>query len=160
VTALSLTIVNPVELLCRLFKCTRDTVFVSPNNRVRKISAFTLGRERLRAGPTILDRRGTTTNLLGKHRSRPSLTNRPRHPAHMGGEGLITSAACFRRLRSLPFLCTSFDQDACHRPGPCSRFDLCTHVSVTDFERQPSFGGRRPDGWACSRHRYARPKTR
>ena len=71
----------------------------------------------------------------------------------------ILAAACFRRLRSLPFLCTSFYPNSCHRPGPCNRSDLCTRALVVAFERQPSCVGRRRLGPRWSRRRHARLKT-
>jgi hypothetical protein len=124
---------------------------VAPETRSRPdTAAWTFFRVRLscsagtgsrRSDCSCLDRPGPNTNLPGKHRSHLSSRNRPRQPPIWPGWGLITTAACFRRSRSLPFLCTSFCQDSCHRPGPCSRFDLCTRVLVAAFERQPSSRG-------------------
>src|SRR5260370_39393106 len=76
--------------------------------------------------------------------------------------GLITTAACFRRSRSLPSLCRNFGlgrHRSCIRPGPCSRSYLCTRVWEGPSQRQPSCAGRRRHGLRCSRRRHARLKT-
>jgi hypothetical protein len=124
---------------------------VAPETRSRPdTAAWTFFRVRLscsagtgsrRSDCSCLDRPGPNTNLPGKHRSHLFSRNRPRQPPIWPGWGLITTAACFRRSRSLPFLCTSFCPNSCHRPVPCSRFDLCTRVLVAAFERQPSSRG-------------------
>src|ERR1700751_3448908 len=80
----------------------------------------------------------------------------------MGGLGLITilAAACFRRSRSLPCLCTRFCPNAYHRPGPCSRSVLYMRVLAAAFFHQPWFGGIRPDCVMCLRRSFARRRTR
>lgn len=94
---------------------------------------------------------------VGVSKLRPPRNGSISPPATSGER--FTFAACFRRLRSLPFLCTSFYPNACRRPGPCNRSDLCTRALVVAFERQPSCVGRRRLGPRGSRRRHARLKT-
>ena len=52
-----------------------DTVFLLQTTGYVKSVGFHAWEGQAPSGPTILDR--TSTNLLGKHRSRPSLTESP-----------------------------------------------------------------------------------
>ena len=61
-----------------------DTVFVLETTGYVKSVGFHAREGQAPFGPTILNPARTTAKLLGKHRSRPSLTESPYAPANMG----------------------------------------------------------------------------